>query len=71
MARHAGRGPLTDLADQILVLSEVNWSNDALYDSLPCAIRYSQTLAQTLKHMPGLLPDGYPLNARAPATSSR
>ena len=50
-----GRGPLTDLAGQILALSKMNWNNDALYDSLPCTIRY----AQTLKHMPGLLPMPY------------
>jgi hypothetical protein len=59
MTRHVGRGPLTDLADQILALSKMNWNNDALYDSLPCTIRYAQTLAQTLKHMPGLLPVPY------------
>lgn len=40
-------------------LSKMNWNNDALYDSLPCTIRYAQTLAQTLKHMPGLLPVPY------------
>ena len=55
MTRHACRGPLTDLAGQILALSKMNWNNDALYDSLPCTIRYAQTLARTLKHMPGLL----------------
>ena len=59
MTRHAGRGPLTDLAGQILALSKMNWNNDALYDSLPCTIRYAQTLARTLKHMPGLLPIPY------------
>jgi argonaute-like protein implicated in RNA metabolism and viral defense len=59
MTRHAGRGPLTDLAGQILALSKMNWNNDALYDSLPCTIRYAQTLARTLKHMPGLLPVPY------------
>lgn len=59
MTRHAGRGPLTDLAGQIMALSKMNWNNDALYDSLPCTIRYAQTLDQTLKHMPGLLPIPY------------
>ena len=56
MTRHAGRGPLTDLAGQILALSKMNWNNDALYDSLPCTIRYAQTLARTLKHMPACCP---------------
>ena len=59
MTRHACRGPLIDLAGQILALSKMNWNNDALYDSLPCTIRYAQTLARTLKHMPGLLPVPY------------
>ncbi|HXL91966.1 MAG TPA: hypothetical protein VN969_23740 [Streptosporangiaceae bacterium] len=59
MTRHAGRGPLADLAGQILALSKMDWNNDALYDSLPCTIRYAQTLARTLKHMPGLLPVPY------------
>jgi hypothetical protein len=59
MTRHVGRSPLTDLADQILALSKINWNKDALYDSLPCTIRCAQTLARTLKHMPGLLPVPY------------
>ncbi len=59
LTRHAGRGPLTDLAEQVLALSKMNWNNDALYDALPCTIRYAQTLAKTLKHMPGLLPVPY------------
>jgi hypothetical protein len=59
LTRHAGCGPLTDLAEQVLALSKMNWNNDALYDALPCTIRYAQILAKTLKHMPGLLPVPY------------
>jgi hypothetical protein len=57
--RPAAPTTFTDLAGQILALSKMNWNNDALYDSLPCTIRYAQTLARTLKHMPGLLPVPY------------
>ncbi len=52
MTRHAGRGPLIDLAGQILALTKMNWNNDALHDSLPCTIRYAQTLARSSSTCP-------------------
>lgn len=50
--RDAGRGPLTEIAAQVLALSKLDWNNDALYDSLPVTLRYAQTLARTIKHIP-------------------
>jgi hypothetical protein len=54
LTRDAGRGPLTDIAAQVLALSKLDWNNDALYDSLPVTLRYAQTLARTIKHIPAL-----------------
>jgi hypothetical protein len=52
VTRDAGRGPLTEVATQVLALSKLDWNNDALYDSLPVTLRYAQTLARTIKHIP-------------------
>jgi hypothetical protein len=54
LTRDAGRGPLTDIAAQVLALSKLDWNNDALYDSLPVTLRYAQALARTIKHIPAL-----------------
>jgi len=56
LTRHAGCGPLTDLAEQVLALSKMNWNNNALYDALPCTIRYAQTLARRLSICPACCP---------------
>ena len=39
--------------------SKMDWNNDALYDALPCTLRYAQVLARTIKHMPDLAPQPY------------
>jgi hypothetical protein len=54
LTRDTGRGPLTEIATQILALSKLNWNNDALHDNLPVTLRYAQTLARTIKHIPML-----------------
>jgi hypothetical protein len=54
LTRDAGRGPLTYIAVQVLALRKMDWNNDALYDSLPVTLRYAQTLARTIKHIPAL-----------------
>lgn len=59
LTRDAGAGPLDEVASQILALSKMNWNNDALYDGLPCTLRYAQVLARTIKHMPDLAPRPY------------
>ena len=37
----------------------MDWNNDALYDALPCTLRYAQVLTRTIKHMPDLAPRPY------------
>jgi hypothetical protein len=59
LTRDAGRGPLDEVAAQVLALSKMDWNNDALYDALPCTVRYAQLLARTLKHMCDLAPRPY------------
>lgn len=54
LQRDAGRGPLTFCAAQVLALSKMDWNNDALYDGVPCTIRYASVLARTIKNMPTL-----------------
>lgn len=54
LTRDAGRGPLDEVAAQVLALSKMNRNNDALHDALPCNLRYAKVLAKTLKHMPDL-----------------
>jgi hypothetical protein len=59
LTRDAGAGPLDEVAAQVLALSKMDWNNDALYDRLPCTLRYAQVLARTIKHMPELAPQPY------------
>ncbi len=59
LTRDAGAGPLEDTAFQVLALSKMDWNNDALYDGLPCTLRFAQVLARTIKHMPDLIPRSY------------
>jgi hypothetical protein len=54
LTRDADRGPLTDIAAQVLALSKLDWNNDALYESLRVTLRYAQILARTIKHIPAL-----------------
>jgi len=53
LIRYAGHGPWDDTARAILALTKMNWNNDALYDSLPVTISYSEVLARVLKRMTG------------------
>jgi len=59
LTRDAGAGPLEEIASQVLALSKMDWNNDALYDGLPCTLRYAQVLARTIKHMPDPAPRPY------------
>jgi hypothetical protein len=59
LTRDVGAGPLTALASQVLALSKMDWNNDALYDALPCTIRYASILARAIKNMPELAPQPY------------
>jgi hypothetical protein len=59
LTRDAGRGPLDEVAAQVLALSKMNWNNDALYDALPCTVQYAKVLARTLKHMRDLASQPY------------
>lgn len=59
LTRDAGAGPLDETAFQVLALSKLDWNNDALYDALPCTLRYAQVLARTIKHMANLAPRPY------------
>ena len=59
LSRDAGAGPLEETASQVLALSKMDWNNDALYDGLPCTLRYAQVLARTIKHIPELAPRPY------------
>ncbi len=59
LTRDAGAGPLDETASQVLALSKMNWNNDAIYDPLPCTLRYAHVLARTIKHMPDLAPQSY------------
>jgi argonaute-like protein implicated in RNA metabolism and viral defense len=59
LTRDAGRGPLDEVAGQVLALSKMNWNNDALYDALPCTVQYAKVLAKTLKHMRQLASQPY------------
>jgi hypothetical protein len=59
LTRDAGAGPLHHVAAQVMALSKMDWNNDALYDGLPCTVRYAQVLAKTIKHIPDLAPQPY------------
>jgi hypothetical protein len=50
LTRHVGRGPLTELAAQVLALSKMDWNTDALYSSLPATLTYAQLLARIVKN---------------------
>lgn len=54
LVRHAGHGSWDDTAYAVLALTKMNWNNDALYDSLPVTISYSEILARVVKRMSGL-----------------
>ena len=60
LVRHAGRGPLELTAHEALVLTKMDWNNDALYDPVPVSIRYSQRLARTIANVPDLPGNVYP-----------
>lgn len=59
LTREAGAGPLHHVAAQVLALTKMDWNNDALYDGLPCTVRYAKILAKTIKHIPDLAPQPY------------
>ena len=59
LTRDAGSGSLHHVAAQVLALSKMDWNNDALYDGLPCTVRYAKVLAKTIKHIPSLAPQPY------------
>ena len=59
LTRDAGSGTLHHVAAQVLALSKMDWNNDALYDGLPCTVRYAKVLAKTIKHIPNLAPQPY------------
>lgn len=60
LVRQAGAGPLELLGEDALVLSKMNWNNDALFDSLPVTIEYSQRLAKTIARATSLPSGVYP-----------
>lgn len=60
ITRHAGRGSLELAAQEVLALSKMDWNNDALYDSVPVTVRYSQLLARTIANVPTLRREVYP-----------
>jgi hypothetical protein len=60
LVRHAGSGPLELLGEDALALSKMNWNNDALFDSLPVTIEYSQRLARTIARATSLPSGVYP-----------
>jgi hypothetical protein len=55
-----GQGPFETLALEVLALAKMDWNNDALYDSLPVTIMYSQELARTISKVPSLPSKSYP-----------
>lgn len=57
--RDAEAGRLEETASQVLALSRMDWNNDALYNGLPCKLRYAQALARTIKHIPELALQSY------------
>lgn len=60
LVRHSGSGPLECTALEAIALTKMDWNNDALYDPIPVTIRYSQTLAKTIAHVPSLPGREYP-----------
>ncbi len=60
LVRHAGSGPLELLGEDALALSKMNWNNDALFDSLPVTIEYSQRLSRTIAQATALPSGVYP-----------
>jgi argonaute-like protein implicated in RNA metabolism and viral defense len=60
LVRHAGSGPLELLGEDALALSKMNWNNDALFDSLPVTIEYSQRLSKTIARATSLPSGVYP-----------
>jgi hypothetical protein len=59
LTRDAGAGPLDEIAAQVLALSKMDWTDDALYDGDPRTLRYSDVLARTIKHIRDLAPIPY------------
>jgi argonaute-like protein implicated in RNA metabolism and viral defense len=57
--RDAGSGPLETPAAEILALSKLDWSNDALYGLTPVTISYSPKLAKMIGRVPDLPDDSY------------
>jgi hypothetical protein len=60
LTRYAGCGPLEIPALETLALTKMDWNNDALYDTVPVTIRYSQLLARTIARAPWLRRNEYP-----------
>ena len=60
ITRHMGSGPLEHIATEVLALTKMDWNNDALYDSVPVTIGYSQRLARTIANVPTLPRSEYP-----------
>ena len=49
LTRHAGAGPLTEMAAPVLALSKMDWNSDSLYAALPATVTYAQVLARIVK----------------------
>ena len=60
MTRHMGRGPLENIATELLALTKLDWNNDALYDPEPVTTRYARRLARTIANVPSLPRSVYP-----------
>lgn len=54
LVRDAGHGPLETTAQDILMLSALDWNNDAPFDAGPVTIEYSRRLSQTIARVPEL-----------------
>jgi hypothetical protein len=61
LVRFAGHGGWEDHCRATLGLTKMNWNNDALYDRLPVTLGYAQVLARTIKRMPRLASQPYPV----------
>ena len=54
LVRDAGHGPLETTAQDLLMLSALDWNNDAPFDAGPVTIEYSRRLSQTIARVPEL-----------------
>ena len=61
ISRFAGQGDFSDICDEILALTKMNWNNDGPYTRLPVTLEYADVLAQVVKRMPKLESRPYPI----------